>query len=507
MVQRVTAISWIVQARQKPTDPIGRVFSVRHQLPAAPGGGGSQKSRIFAVSHPPLRTITVIRSLFATAPRRRLRASTSHRPPAAPVTLNFRLVPIGILGMIKFPVRPTRGGFTLVELLVVIAIIGVLVGLLLPAVQAAREAARRMSCSNNFKQLGLAIHNYHSTFDGLPLHGTGTREPVTNFLSTSVVTSNSTLSALVGMLPFMEQQALWEQISNPLLARTDKSTTTNPGGTIPWPAMGPTGENAQYPPWITEIATLRCPSDPGTGLPGLGRTNYSVSVGDAFRGAEFYGPYLNDLFTVNSGRAQQSNACQRGVFRTLEKTNFRDILDGLSNSIMMAEITTDLGDRDIRTRFYNRGLGFATFPDSTTHCRVDIDPQRPQFWGPTVSEAGGGSQALLSPTQGRGLQWASYYPIYTMSHTVLPPNAEVCGRSTMFVGQLVGASSRHQGGVHVLMGDGAVRFVTNSIDTGDLSIGSIRENGTGNRAPGVASNYGLWGSLGTRASREVISDF
>ena len=76
----------------------------------------------------------------------------------------------------KRSARPSNG-FTLVELLVVIAIIGILVGLLLPAVQAAREAARRMSCSNNFKQLGLAVHNYHSAFKQLPIHGVGTGSP------------------------------------------------------------------------------------------------------------------------------------------------------------------------------------------------------------------------------------------------------------------------------------------------------------------------------------------
>ncbi len=183
-----------------------------------------------------------------------------------------------------------RPGFTLVELLVVIAIIGVLVGLLLPAVQAAREAARRMSCSNNFKQIGLALHNYHSAYKQLPMHGAGTDSPDggaapqgtanhTRDWWTSYGDANAwRLSALVGMTPFFEQQALWEHISNP---STIDATSPNTPFATPWPPMGPTPQLNRYLPWVTDIPTLRCPSDPGVGLPALGRTNYAACLGDS----------------------------------------------------------------------------------------------------------------------------------------------------------------------------------------------------------------------------------
>ncbi len=174
-----------------------------------------------------------------------------------------------------------RHGFTLVELLVVIAIIGILVGLLLPAVQAAREAARRMSCGNNVKQIALALHNYHAAYRRLPIQGGGPTNERINGTAEAIRTNGTgftrlELSYLVGVLPFIEQQPLWEVISNPL-TETDGDS---------WPAFGPRPTLGRYPPWATDIPTYRCPSDPGFGLPALGRTNYACCTGDAFYDAE-----------------------------------------------------------------------------------------------------------------------------------------------------------------------------------------------------------------------------
>lgn len=400
----------------------------------------------------------------------------------------------------------SRPAFTLVELLVVIAIIGVMVGLLLPAVQAAREAARRMSCGNNFKQIGLAMHNYHAAYNQLPRHGGGTKSApfpdANNNWWTQYANNNSwQLSALVGATPFMEQQALWEQISNP--------ADINKDGTVDYPAMGPCPNYTaapQYTPWFTEIPTLRCPSDPGVGLPALGRTNYALCLGDsiAYQREGLLQRQNTDPAgnPTNSGQAQNHRAGMRGVFATHQSLGFRDILDGTANTIMLGEIATDLGDRDKRTMPSQHGsAGWSpNLRDNPTWCETVqnyVNPARPQFWLDTTPIAGA--------TQGRGYRWADYDPKMTMFFTILPPNRETCGPhngGNYFMGT---TSSRHQGGTHVLMADGAVKFITDSIEAGNSRAGMVYNTTTGPQSAGSQSPYGLWGALGTRATKEVIN--
>lgn len=407
--------------------------------------------------------------------------------------------------------RKSPTGFTLVELLVVIAIIGVLVGLLLPAVQAAREAARRMSCSNNFKQMGLGIHNYHSAFKQLPMHSGGTVDSTTSATwRPSEVSNVGRLSFLVGLMPFVEQQAIWEMISNPL--NIDSQGTSPPAasgngsvqalrGGGPFPPMGPTADEILYTPWVTSIPTLRCPSDPGVGLPSLGRTNYAACMGDSpDRAAN--GAWSNNApypLHPKDNLEEEIRASGRGLFISHKKMRFRDILDGLSNTVAAGEIATDLGDNDKRTINHRRASWTNLRNVAPTDCESLVDPLRPQFWAPGTD--------VVGAVDGRGYRWAEARPNYTAFFTIMPPNREACNQQNAGGDAYYGASSRHQGGVHVLMGDGAVKFITDSIDAGQVNTKSKpvylinKWNNVGARSP-----FGLWGALGTRASKEVIEE-
>ena len=413
-----------------------------------------------------------------------------------------------------------RRGFTLVELLVVIAIIGVLVGLLLPAVQAAREAARRMSCSNNFKQIGLGIHNYHAAYKQLPMQMGGTTNIVNSGTpnpTNTILTAHNRfeISWLVGLTPFIEQQAVWEQISNPF--QPTVGTALNPPDAFP--AMGPDPRRSLgnhnlhlYTPWMTEIPTLRCPSDPGVGLPAQGRTNYGAALGDATH-HQHQGPWNDNMFGTgipNNGWAQNARAACRGFFVPRQASKFRDILDGLSNTICAGEITTDLGDNDARTTPVRSPLGAGgsvtanneiSGAGGVVSCEQFKDPERPQFWAAGTTFLGGAEDR-------RGYKWAYGRPLYSACSMISPPNKEICMQWNQHNEGILPPSSRHQGGAHVLMGDGAVIFITDSIESGDQQSAQVGRTTAARTClePGFASPFGLWGALGTRGAKETIQE-
>ena len=366
-----------------------------------------------------------------------------------------------------------KRGFTLLELLVVLAIIGILIGLLLPATRGTREAARRMSCSNNLKQLGLAMHGYHDAWERLPMQMGGSFDPHSDSGGWGAPGNNRRRrSAWVQALPFLEYQRLFDSIGQPMQTEGDTFAT---GGPAPW--------TRQYPPWQTELVNLRCASDPGSGLPAAGRTNYAFCLGDQTAGLQ-YGAVrfdrVNHRWIDNPDPRFPMSA--RGAFVPRRSLKISDFKDGTSQTAMLGEIATDLSDRDHRTApAINQG-----WVDAVTlsqRARAQIDQERPMQWNSESVAA----EMLVErfDDQRRGFRWADGAALYTSFNTITAPNtAVVLSGGDASIG-LLPPSSRHPGGVHLAMADGSVSFVTDSIDTG---------------SEGTSDNtHGVWGALGTRS--------
>ncbi|MCC9608679.1 DUF1559 domain-containing protein [Blastopirellula sp. JC732] len=299
-----------------------------------------------------------------------------------------------------------RRGFTLVELLVVIAIIGVLIGLLLPAVQQAREAARRMQCSNNLKQLALAAHNYESTYKVFPY-------PAKD--------SNYGYSAQSKILPFIEQGNFQDQIdfSQPLMIGASYLKTLNP---IYNNLVG------------TKIDVLICPSDPGDPLYEDGGVTWAG------------GNYM-----MNAGPGVGTQYCSTsdtgGLFWRGSVIGFRDITDGTSNTILMAETlfgnrtnSTDLLDAQTQLRSTSGGGS----PCSTSAADLDV-------------------RSVASYDGRRAGQWMRNLTYQSFINGYFPPNSS--SPDILYHGDAVmGARSQHPGGAMVSFADGSVRLVSETVD-------------------------------------------
>ena len=321
---------------------------------------------------------------------------------------------------------PPRRGFTLIELLVVIAIIAVLIALLLPAVQAAREAARRSSCQNNLKQLALAFHNYHDVHGTLP--PAANREP--NWHGYSAHTM---------VLPFIEQGNIYDQIQfggDIAFWRHYEDDTTDP-------PLDPLDICR------VRIPAFLCPSDKAypSGSE-IGNNNYGVSFGASLGWSG--GSGVNDSVKTN------------GMFRRSMNTTFADVTDGLSNTIMIGEFLK--GDADATK--YTPGTDMVKgipFPNYATSYEFPPQADLDAYGASCVA-----GQATHNSTAGH--RWFAPDPYNTVINTVATPNwrwptCHICAGCGQGDGAGVfPARSHHTGGAQHALGDGSVRFISDTVN-------------------------------------------
>jgi len=338
--------------------------------------------------------------------------------------------------------RPVqRRGFTLIELLVVIAIIAVLIALLLPAVQSAREAARRSQCVNNLKQIGLGLHNYHSTIDRFPIGGACTQMAPNNGTGPNSTAWNG-WSAQAQMLGYMEQQAIYNACNFMLLSGDP--------GQVP-------GGYANSTVWFTKVNTFLCPSDGNAGS-GTGPNNRN-----SYLGSEGTTAQVNPQVTT-------------GMFANRDCYGIRDMTDGSSNTIAFGEAL--VGGPTANT-YRGNGINTAAVNNSATvfdvssvigQAQLATDlPLCQGIWTAAINSGLTGTAAGI--TSSVASNWVLGSAGYTMFNTIITPNSTQykwggcrnCSGCGLDSASYMNSSSNHSGGCNFLMGDGSVKFIKSSV--------------------------------------------
>jgi prepilin-type N-terminal cleavage/methylation domain-containing protein/prepilin-type processing-associated H-X9-DG protein len=362
-----------------------------------------------------------------------------------------------------------RRGFTLIELLVVIAIIAVLIALLLPAVQAAREAARRAQCVNNMKQIGLAMHNYHSSNDSFPPGGL-----LGVAAATGVVGTNSAFSAHARLLGGLEQNSLYNAANFMVGVNNDTygaAANVTVSGSRLSVFLCP---SSSVPGWAMNITTTPKPIAPGN--------SYFASLGSSFE------------FENNSNSAfgrVTSNGPPNGVFQVVgQPIGIAAILDGTSNTIAFGEWRIGTGNQNVIT-MPSDIVQFGSLPAGVTVNTATMSAvNNPTFTQNFMSWLQQCTAALPTKRSGKtpalGENWAFILPGYTLGNVLLAPNPKYPNCSSNAAASLNAPgmytlSSLHPGGGNVLMSDGSVKFLKDS------------------------TNMAIVWALGSRAQGEVVS--
>lgn len=343
-----------------------------------------------------------------------------------------------------------RRAFTLVELLVVIAIIGIMVGLLLPAVQAAREAARRMQCSNHLKQLTLSIHNYHDVHKATPLHmhrashdygGGG---------------NSGNLSWYFGLLPYVEEASVFDNLP---------SAVTGAG--YSWDGIV-SGQSALGQMARVKIETFVCPSESMTNnlVAGIANFNYVANAGPARQlalptaGTSTKSRGFISHSRMNTAGPGTSNCTGAWLGGSNNTVRFSDIIDGLSNTAALSESLVNSGggnDKDVRRNLYYTNSAMIQQMGASIRAVVQDGLANPLNW--------------QEWSQYKGLTWlyTSSWEKHLYNH-VFPPNTiSIPGYNTDWfrcseADGAVTPSANHPGGVQMSLADGSVRFVSDTID-------------------------------------------
>jgi prepilin-type N-terminal cleavage/methylation domain-containing protein/prepilin-type processing-associated H-X9-DG protein len=349
-----------------------------------------------------------------------------------------------------------RRGFTLIELLVVIAIIGVLIALLLPAVQAAREAARRIQCVNNMKQIGVGLHNYHSSYDCFPAGAFPSRQ---GDLTTQ---NNGDFSAHFRLLLSMEGRAIYNTANFSLCALNDSTNV---------------GDRTNVTASTVRLAVFLCPSATppsfqlsngsytpgGTGITGSKQApgnSYFASLGSSleYRQGQAGGP-PNGLFVYNG-----------------PAIGFRDVLDGTSNTIAFGEWRIGSGAPSVVSL---QDIYFAgSFPSGMSNTTAGSEIVSPANYPNLLAWLTACKTTKRSgQTPELGKNWAWGLVGMTLGNTLQAPNqlpnCSTNGANTIEAPGVFSMSSFHPGGANVLMADGSVRFLKDSINVNTvLKLGS-----------------------------------